>query len=188
VKGIQPPEWFPALRSWVNRQPRISLAAGALAVLLLCWALYVPPLLAIRQADAKWNQLRAEVEESRRLMDGVRAGEIRLLPAQQDLPQVLMVLQAQARDCRVNLLEISPGRADFTDPARPAFLPVEMRVEGEYQAIGEFLGKLREDPALGVVTVRSMRMGREERLLPRLRAQLSVEIALRQGGGAENGP
>ena len=180
------PEWLPALRGWAARQPKVSLAAGALAALLLGWALYVPPFLAIRQATVRWNGLKAEVEESRRLMDSVRAGEVRLLPAQRDFPQVLQVLQAGARDCHVNLLEISPGKAEFLDPARPALLPVQMQLEGEYRAIAEFLGKLREDPAFGVITVRSMRLGREERLLPRLRAQLSIEIALSRGGD-ENG-
>ena len=181
MKAVPLPEWVPALRGWAQRQPKLFLVAGGAALLLLGWALYVPPIAAIRRASIRWSGLKEETAETRRLLDLVREGKLRTLPAQQELPGLLEGLHTRARECGVNLQEISPGRADFTDPARPAFLAVQMRLEGSYRAIGEFLGKLRDEPSFGVVSVRSLRIGREEQLLPKLRVQLSVEIALRKG-------
>ena len=175
------PEWVVPLRGWMGRQPKLSLITGGMALLLLCWAVYVPPLMAIHRIGNQWSRLKSEMNETRRLTDLVRSGEMRLLPSQQALPELLKELHVQARECRVNLLEIIPGRADFADPARPAFLPVQMRLEGDYRAIGEFLGRLRKEPSLGVITVRSLRLNREEQLMPRLRVQLSIEIALKAG-------
>lgn len=177
------PDWMVALRGWMSRQPKLSLIAGSMALLLLCWAVYVPPLAAIRRMGARWSGLKLEMAETRRLADQAREGELRLLPGPEELPELLEQLHIQARKYRVNLQEILPGRPDFSDPSKPAFLQVQMRLEGGYQAIGEFLGCLRSEPSFGVVTVRSLRVGREEALLPRLRAQLSVEIALKERDG-----
>lgn len=181
--GKAPPDWVVALRGWMSRQPRISLVAGSAALLLLCWALYLPPLAAIRRTGARWSGLKVEMAQTRRLAGQAREGKLRLLPGPEELPGLLEDLHLQARECRVNLQEILPGKPDFSDPARPAFLQVQMRMEGEYRAIGEFLGRLRSVPSFGVVTVRSMRVGREEQLLPRLRAQLAIEIALKARSG-----
>ena len=181
MKRNRSPEWAVALRGWVGRQPKLSLVAGGVALLLLCWAVYIPPLMGIRRVGTRWSRLKSEMSETRRLTDLVRRGEMRLLPSQNQLPELLKELHVQARECRVNLLEITPGRAEFADPAKPALLPVQLHLEGDYRAIGEFLGKLQEEPSLGVVTVRSLRLSREEQLMPRLRAQLSIEIALKEG-------
>ena len=174
-----PPEWIVALRGWMSRQPKLPLIAGSVALLLLCWAVYAPQWMAIRRLGARWAALKSEMAETHRLTDRARNGELRLLPGQEELPELLEQLHVQARECRVNLREISPGRADFTDPSKPTFLQVQMRLEGEYRAIGEFLGRLRSEPSFGVVTVRSFRVGREEAPPSLLQVQLSVEIALR---------
>jgi Tfp pilus assembly protein PilO len=175
------PEWVVALRGWMGRQPKLSLIAGGMALLLLCWGVYVPPLMAIRRMGTRWSQLKLEMSETRRLTDRVRRGEMRLLPSQQQLPDLLQELHVQARECQVKLLEITPGRVDFPDPAKPALLPVQMRLEGGYRSIAEFLGRLRTEPSLGVITVRTLRLDREEQLMPRQRVQLSIEIALKAG-------
>lgn len=175
------PDWIVALRGWMSRQPKLSLIAGSVALLLFCWAVYAPQLMAIRRMGAGWDGLKLEMAETRRLADQAREGELRLLPGPEELPGLLERLHVQARECRVNLQEILPGRPDFSDPSKPAFLQVQMRMEGEYKAIGEFLGRLRSESLFGVVTVRSLRVGREEALLPRLRVQLSIEIALKAG-------
>ena len=185
MKTSSLPDWAAALRGWATRQPKLSIAAGTAALLIAGWAAYAPSVLAIRRAGTHCGELTAEMREVRRLMDLVRSGQVRLLPSQESLPALLQELQVRARECKVNVLEISPGKANSADASGPLSLPIEMQMEGEYRSLGEFLGKLRTEPSLGVVTVRSLRIGRDERLLPRLRAQLSIELALRQG--AENG-
>lgn len=179
------PDWIVALRGWMRRQRKISLIAGSVALLLFCWGVYVPQLMAIRRMGTRWSGLKSEMAETRLLTNLARDGRLRLLPGPEELPELLEQLHVQARECRVNLQEILPGRPDFSDPSKPAFLRVQMRMEGEYRAIGEFLGRLRGEPLFGVVTVRSLRVGREEALLPRLRVQLSIEIALKAGAARE---
>lgn len=181
VKMSSPPKWVVALRGWMSRQPKLSLIAAGLALLLLCWAVYLPPLMAIRRIGTRWSQLKSEMNETRRLTDLVRRGEMRLLPSQLELPELLKELHVQARECQVKLLEITPGRVEFPDSSKPTLLRVQLGLEGGYRAIAEFLGKLRSEPSLGVITVRTLRLNREEQLMPRLRVQLSIEIALRAG-------
>jgi hypothetical protein len=181
MKMNSPPEWVVALRGWMGRQPKLSLIAAGLLLLLLCWAIYVPPLMAIRRIGGRWSRLKSEMSETRRLTDRVRRGEMRLLPSQQQLPELLKQLHVQARECEVKLLEITPGRVEFPDSVKPALLPIQMRLEGGYRSIAEFLGRLRKEPSLGVITVRTLRLNREEQLMPRLRVQLSIEIALKAG-------
>ncbi len=178
------PEWVVALRGWMGRQPKLSLIAGGLALLLLCWGVYIPPLMAIRRIGTRWSGLKSEMNETRRLTDLVRRGEMRLLPGQQDLQELLKELHVQARECQVKILEITPGKADSADPGKPALLPVQLQLEGNYRAIGEFLGRFRKEPSLGVIIVRTLRLNREEQLMPRLRVQLSIEIALSAGSSS----
>ena len=178
---IKPPDWYPALRRWMVHQPVVVLIAGALALLLLIWALYVPSLLAIRQSGQQWGQLKAELEQDRLVLDEARRRQIQPLPSTLALPRVLQQLHAQARRFEVMILAVSPATAGSAKPDEPVILPVELQVEGEYRALGQFLASLRSQPSLGVVTVRQIRIGREERFLPRLHAQLSIEMALGQG-------
>lgn len=175
------PDWVVALRGWMGRQPKISLVGGGMALLLICWGVYAPQWMAIRRMGTRWSQLKSEMIETRRLMDRVRRGEMRLLQSQQQLPELLKQLHVQARECQVKLLEITPGRVEFPDPSKPALLPVQLRLEGGFRSIAEFLGRLRKEPSLGVITVRTLRLNREEQMMPRLRAQLSIEIALGAG-------
>lgn len=180
MKTFRPPEWVPALRAWTTRQPKLSLAAGALALVLLGWALYMPSCMAIRRDSRRCASLKAEMDQTQGLLDLVRRGEIRPLPSQETLPELLKQVHVQAKKFQVGILSISPGRSDAADPSQPILLPVELQVEGEYRAIGQFLGALRGEPSLGMVTVRRFQMDRDEHLLPRLRAQLSIELALKQ--------
>lgn len=185
MKPFHPPEWVLALRGWTTRQPKLSLAAGAVALILLGWALYVPPCMAIRRDSHRWSSLKAEMDQTQSLLDLVRRGEIRPLPSQESLPELLKQLHLQAKRFQVNILSVSPGRSDGAGPGQPILLPIDLQLEGEYRGIGQFLGALHGEPSLGMVTVRRLQIGREERLLPRLRAQLSIEMALEQEGPDE---
>ena len=175
------PVWYPVLQKWAMRQPRMVLVAGALALLLLIWALYIPPVYAIRRLGQQWDHLKAELEQDRQVLDTAQRRRILPLPSIEALPRVLEQLHAQARKSKVAILSVSPAKASPAGSNEPMILPVELQVEGEYRALGQFLGSLRSQPLLGVVTVRQVGMGREERFLPRLRAQLSIEMALGSG-------
>ena len=185
MKGIKSPEWALALRGWTTRQPKLSLVAGALALALLGWALYVPPCMAIRWSCRRWAGLKIETEQNRNLLDLVRQGKLRPLPSQEMLPELLQQLHVQAKKFQVNIVSISPGGSNAAGPGQPILLPVDLQIEGEYRAIAQFLGALRGEVSLGMVTVRRLQIGREERLLPLLRAQLSIELALKQEGTDE---
>lgn len=183
MKAFRPPEWVSALQAWTNRQPKLSVAAGALALILLGWALYAPSCGVIQRDSRRWSRLKMEMHETQNLLDLVRRGEIRLLPSQESLPELLKQLHFQAKRFQVNILSVSPGRSDDAGPGQPILLPIDLQLEGEYRGIGQFLGALHGEPSLGMVTVRRLQIGREERLLPRLRAQLSIDMALMKQEG-----
>ena len=180
MKGSQMPEWVSALRTWMTRQPKLSLAAGAAALALLSWAIYAPSFAAIRRDSRRWSSLKTEMGQIQNLLEMARRGEIRPLPSQEELPELLKQLNVEAKRFRVSILSVSPGRADGAGPGQPILLSVELQLDGEFRGIGQFLGALRNEPSLGMVTVRHFQIVRDERLLPRLRVQLAIELALKQ--------
>lgn len=166
------------LKESLAKQPRLFLAGGAAALLVAGWLLYVPPLGAIRKASREYLSLKAEVEEARRVIAPLREGGLFILPTNDEIPSLLEDLNDVARSRQIQLLEVSP------QPARPGggegfvLLPVELRLEGGYRLIGEFLGALRATASLGVVGIQRLSIDREERILPRLRARVSLEFLL----------
>ncbi len=178
---MRSPLWYSGLRAWLRRQPKTVLASGAAAVLVAGWLLYVPPLLAVRRVSAEQARLRAELERDRAILDFAWRRRIQPLPGVRAVTHVLEQLHAHARKLGVEVLALTPASASTAGPDAPTLLPVELQVEGEYKALGLFLGSLRQHPEFGVVTLRRLRLSREERILPRLRAHLVLEVALGKG-------
>lgn len=175
------PLWYPALRAWAKQQPKMLLGALAAVLLFVGWILYVPPLLGVRRASAEWRQLQSDLEQDRAILDFAWRRRIQPLPGTRSLARVLEQLHAHARKSDIGILLISPAPASGGGPDAPAILPVELQVEGEYKALGLFLGSLQVQPGLGVVTVKRFQITREDRILPRLKAHLVLEIAMEQG-------
>ena len=164
--------------SRLSRQPRILLTGGVVIGFVFLWFLYAPPLAAIRRSGRELHQVKMELADVRRIVEPLRKGQVPPLPGTDTLPTALEQLNALARSHEVQVLQCTPGDLRFGDPAQPAVLPVELLVEGEYRSLGEFLGSLSQAPSLGWASVRRLSFERDERFLPRLRGQLSVEIFL----------
>ena len=178
---MKAPLWYSGLRTWLKQQPKTVLASGAAALLVIGWLLYIPPLLAVRRVSAEQARLHAELERDRGVLDFAWRRKIQPLPGTRTMTRVLEQLHAHARKQGVEVLVLTPGSGSAAGPDAPTLLPVELQVEGEYKALGLFLGSLRQHPELGVVTLRRLRLAREERILPRLRAQMVLEVALGKG-------
>ena len=163
---------------FLARQPRSVWMAVGGVLLAVVWLLYVPPVMNLQQLGRQWDGLKSKREETRRLLDRYYQEKVGFIPEESRLPDLLEILHEKARRHHVEVLAVSPGTIPDHASGEPAFCPLELQLEGEYQALGEFLGELRDPSRLGWVSVRRIRIGREEGLLPRLRAQISMEIAL----------
>lgn len=172
--------WKRQIRGWLTRQPRTALAGGAVFLLAAAWFLYVPPCGAAQKARAECLRLQADLSDCYRTIQPARSGETPLLPEAGSFHQVLEQLNSMARSHQVQLAEVSPGTARPGSSAGLTVIPVDLRVEGEYRALGEFLGGLTQGPSLGVVSVRQLSLDRQEQILPRLRGRVSLEILLRE--------
>ena len=182
-----PPEMIESInqiRKVLSRQPRILLAGGLVTVLILGWIVYAPPLTAIRQSQREWLQLKGELSDIHRTVDPIRRGEVPLLPGADTTSTLLEQLSALARSKQINCLQVSPGTPRPGNSPGLTILPVELVLEGAYRSWGEFLGALSESPFLRGAFVRQVAIDREERLLPRLKGRLSLEIFLSE---AESG-
>ena len=165
-------------RAWLARQPRLTVAGGVTGALFLVWIIYVPVLLSIRRSHAQWLHLKNELIDARQALDPIRRGEIAWVPGRDATSAVLEQLHAVARSQHVQFLQVSPGASHPGDLPGLTVLPVELTVEGTYRSLGEFLGLVPRTPSLNGAFVRQLTIDREERLLPRLRARLSLEIFL----------
>lgn len=173
---VQIGSWWPISQAWIRRQPRAAVGMGAGILLVLLWLLYVPPLGRIRTLKGEWQALRSEMESSWQVLEQVKDSSIPRLPSISKSSEALTALEALAESCEVQFRSVSPGNPREGSTGEPVWLPVELQVEGGYRAIGEFLGQLHRGSA-GLIRVRQLRIGREEKLLPRLRATLSLELA-----------
>lgn len=173
-----------SLRAAFLKQPKILLSGALAAGGLVVWLLYVPAYAVVRRADGECRRLKMEVAHARGILDQVGEGKIWPLPSVEAMPMVLSQLSAAARLHEVQILECTPA------PVRSAsegfvIQPVELQVEGEYRSLGEFLGALRGNPSFGAVCIRRIKIAREEQLLPRLKARLSLEAALDQNSDVQ---
>jgi len=172
-------------RAWLSRQPRMVLGIGAVGFLVLVWTIYAPAFRVIQRSHREWFQLKSELSDIRRAVEPFHRREIPLLPKADSVSTVLEQLNALARSKQIQFLQISPGTMRPGQMPGLVILPVELVLEGAYRSWGEFLGVLAKTPSLNGAFVRQLAIDREERLLPRLRGRLSLEIFL---SGTENGP
>jgi len=179
TKGISSVgEAIALIKAAASRQPKALWIGGIASFLAVAWVLYVPPLQAIGKVSSQWRQLRSEVFQIRQTFNQFRQEAIPTLPSSGTLPEILEGLNALARTHQVQVLELTPGVPHPEDPPQLVALPIQLKVEGGYRNLGELLGELTRVPDLGKIRVRSLSLGREERLLPSLRADLSLEIFL----------
>lgn len=160
------------------QQPRLLIAGGVTAAVILLWMIYGPSWMTVRRLTAQWSQMKGQVTESRRILDWMREAGLSPLPKTGAFSGILIQLNTLARTHEVELLQVAPGAGRPSEPAPLVLVPVELALEGGYRSIGEFLGGLRQTPSLGVVQLKRLAIERQERLLPRLRAQVTLEWAL----------
>lgn len=158
--------------------PRSALAGGAVLLFLVGWMVYGPLTSGIQQLNRERDQLISEREEARRLADRFYGEKIPVIPKAARLPEILETLHEHARRCGVEIRAVSPGPLSDSKTGEPVHCSVELQLEGDYRSLGELLTDLRDSSEFGWVSIRHLQIAREEGILPRLRAQLSIEVAL----------
>lgn len=164
-------------------RPGLIPLAGATAALLIVFLLYAPLFAQVWGFQGDYRRQRIEQQDARLLMDRLRAGQIKALPPLQGMPEVLEQLGNLARSHQIQFLSVTPGPPRPGGMAGLAVVPVEFQMEGGYRALGAFLGALRGAPSLGAPCVRSLTISRDEALLPRVRARLSIDFPFSEAAG-----
>lgn len=169
-------EWLKELKAKAASRPQtLWMAAGAGALLLILW-LYLPPFAAIQKARPEWLKLKIQLTQTRRTLDQVRRQGAPSPPGVETLPAVLDHFNRLAREGGIRFLQVAPGNPRPGPAPGLLVVPAEFHLEGEYRAMGEFLGRLCQDLSAGAAFVRRLSIERQEQILPRLRARVSMEI------------
>ncbi len=166
------------VESTLRGQPRLVLIGGIVLLCLVGGLLYVPRVMLLQKTLPEWRHLKAELTDARQLLNQLHDGEIPALPDGDQLSTVLAGLNALARDHQVQFLEVTPAAPASGGPPDLMVVPVELQAEGTYRSLGEFLGALRQTATIGAAFVRRIQMERDERILPRVHARLSIELTL----------
>ena len=169
------------LRIWAGAQPRSVWAGIGGGLLILCWLAYGPVIGQIRRLTSERAVLKSDLQSGQETLARLRQGETPVLAGVEKAPEIFSRLEALARTYDVRFLEISPGQSRSPGADQPLLLPVEIRLEGNYRSLGEFLGSLKKVDQASVL-VRSVRIVRDAQLLPRLRVQVSMELAFSPDG------
>lgn len=161
-----------------RRQPRLPLLSGAVALCLAVWFLYVPPLVEIQRLNRRWGQIQQTREELRPLLDQYYQSGAGSLPESKQLPHLLEQLHELARQRGVEILSMEPGEIKGSGKEGLALCSVELQLQGEFRALGEFLGSLNNWEHLGAVSLQRVQVSREEGLKPRLRVSAAIDVGL----------
>lgn len=163
-----------------SRQPKGVRISGAAALVLFLGLIYLPPFREIQRLSREKTRLQADGGQTRRLVDQFYRKGGTPLPESGSIPQILEQLHDRAHQHDVEILAVTPGNPPPADSAGLAIFPVEIQLQGEYRSLGEFLGELKDSAVFGAVAVRRFRISPDGTRPPVLRADLSIEIGLRQ--------
>ena len=164
-------------------RPPLALAVGVSLFLIVTWVFYASPLTQVWRMRREYFQLKMEQADTRLMIQQLRGGQIPLLPPIHGMAEVLDRLNNLARSHQIQFLSVTPDVPHSTETKGLSIVSVEFQIEGGYRPIGEFLGALGKTPSLGTPCVHHVSIVRQESLLPRIRATVSIEFFLSEVSG-----
>lgn len=167
---------------WVRRNPKPAAAAGLVFLAVVLGGGFLLPAADVQALLRRKQQIQMTVDQATDAVRPARGSEFRELPSAEEAPELFKRFYKLAERYRVRVVEFSP-RAVFPGTAdQPAVLPIDLQMEAAYSDAGDFIGKLTEDPGMGIVSVRRIDMVPESENSGRLRLSVLVEFCLKTDG------
>jgi len=153
--------------------PGISLAI----ILILVFVVYLPLIHRLIQTKNQVILKEKEISELQSQTQLLSAKEKKKLPSLRGVSLAIDELSKLGADNKIDFVSIDPRQTQIVSSMPYQILPIDMVVESEYDDLGRFLGSL-ENLKQSLVTLERLQIQRDEKILPRLRIKLTVNMYL----------
>ncbi len=153
--------------------PGISLAI----ILILVFVVYLPLIHRLIQTKNQVILKEKEISELQSQTQILSVKRKRKLPSLKEVSLAIDELSKLGADNKIDFVSIDPRQTQIVSSMPYQILPIDMVVESEYDDLGRFLGAL-ENLKQSLVTLERLQIQRDEKILPRLRIKLTVNMYL----------
>ena len=158
----------------------IAVTAGAAAGVLLLFMLVMPLWAKAVRLSGEVKALESEMTAVREALD--RSSKIKRgadFVSRNEVSRAIDEIAKVGAAMNINFIATSPQKIERPEGADHPVLPIRMQVQSEYKDLGAFLGAL-ELLEKSLVTVREFSIRGEPAVLPRVAAEIIVEIHLKE--------
>lgn len=169
-----------------RRQATVIIGAifSGIVIFLIVFA-YRPLAVKIRLLRNEFQRIEQELEVARDIIGAEGdLGERGRLLTRKETSLAIDEITYTGRALNINFISINPKEIEKLESVNCLCLPIYMDLESEYKDLGLFLGAL-EKLKESIVTVRSFKIYRDERILPLVKSRLAIELYLRSERGKE---
>ena len=166
------------LRLKTDKKKLIIPGISLVVLLILIFFVYLPLIQRLKQARSKVILKEKEISELQAQTQILSRKEKKKLPSLKEVSLAIDELSKLGADNKIDFISIDPRQTKTAKSMPYQILPIEMVVEAEYKNLGIFLGSL-ESLKQSLVTLERLEIQRDEKILPRLKARLIVNMYLK---------
>ena len=169
------------------RQAQLILYGfGALLVVISLIFAYRPLMIKLGDADRELKSLEAQLLSQRNQVAALKKLDLKgRLMQKEEVSQAIDELTERGRTLGLKFVSITPGELQKSAQGNFKKLPINFKIESEYQSLGQFLAYLEEFP-LTIAEVKSLSIIRPgEETLSKLDAELLVNLYMEAEDGKE---
>lgn len=157
---------------WIRNRLYAAISLSVLISAFLCISL----LKEIRIKSFEWNNLKSLLSASKADLKACKECVIiKKFTRRQDIPSIIDDITRDGRALKINFKSISQKEIVSSKDGY-LVLPVQIEMEGEYEEISRYLGALENKDS--IVTVESLELERDKKILPKVPASLAINIYL----------
>jgi len=166
------------LRLKTDKRKLLILGISLAIMLILVFVVYLPLIQKLRQTKSQVILKEKETSGLLAQTQILSGREKKRLPSLKEVSLAIDELSKLGADQKIDFISIDPRQTKPAKAMSYQILPIDMIVESEYKNLGIFLGSL-ESLKQSMVTLEHLEIQRDEKILPKLKARLTVNLYLK---------
>ncbi len=167
------------LKIKLNKKRAALILSAAAVLVFLALFIYLPLLKEVKRKSFQWNGLRDQLDSARMNLEALRKnGVSKKLILQSEVSSAINTITREGRNLSLDFKSIS--QKQIRSKNNYAILPLQMEMEGDYKLFGFFFAALENIKDV-IVTVEDFQIRRNDKILPKISAVLTLNIHLAAG-------